>query len=209
MTALLTPPDLVDELEKQAKQSREAVVEDVDDKRGTILVRAVPYDHEIELYDGVFESFGQGAFARAADAPHRVKLRNRHKGPTVGVGAVVEDRPDGSWIEFKFANTLDGQEARELARDKILDQVSVTFRPMRDWYRVTTLDDGVHIHHKRAHLWDVSLVDHGAYGEAAYIAEVRAAEAELANARALTSDAAERAAQEKAERRARLLKLNH
>lgn len=194
------PPYLADYL--TATQKRKADIEDVDPVRGTILVRAVPYDHEIQLYPELFETFAPGTFTAAQRAPHRAKLWNEHGGPVVGCGVEVDDRADGLWIRARFANTQAGQDARELARDQILDQVSIEFRPLEEWLTVKRSDQGMHITHKRAHLLGVALVAHGAYDDEAFIAAVRdGSDKERERAEAL--------ARERAERLARLDALAH
>lgn len=172
-------------------QHRAADVEHIDVDDGTILMRAVPYDVETQLADDLFESFAPAAFARAAAAPGRCKLWHEHGGPLIGHATTIEDRPDGTWINAKISNTLAGQEARELARDGTLDQVSITFRPMKDWMKVTRSERGFHVRHSRAGLLGVALVAHGAYADNAYIASIREAgadrnrEAALARLRSL------------------------
>lgn len=167
MTTLALPPTF------DAIQHRAADVEHIDPDKGTILMRAVPYDVETQLDDDLFESFAPGAFARAAAAPGRCKLWHEHGGPLIGHATEIEDRADGTWINAKISNTLAGNEARELATDGTLDQVSITFRPMRDWLKVTRAEDGFHVRHSRAALLGVALVAHGAYADGAYIASVR------------------------------------
>lgn len=157
-------------------QFRAADVEHVDPDNGTILMRAAPYDVETQLDHDLWESFAPATFARACNAPSRVKMWNEHGGPLIGHATTVEDRGDGIWINARFSNTASGQEARELANDGTLDQVSITFRPMPDWMKVTRKTDGLHVRHSRAALLGVALVAHGAYAESAYIASVRDAE---------------------------------
>lgn len=188
-------------------QNRDATLEHVDVDRGTMLVRAAPYEVEAQVGEELWETFGRGTFERATRDPQRVKLVNEHPGPVVGVGKVVEDRDDGSWVLFRFANTVAGQEARELAADKILDEVSVRFRPLPGHWKASRRGEhGIHVRHSRAHLLHVALVQHGAYGSDAFVASVRDAQTDR--------DAERQAAQEqlvKARREAlaRLERLNH
>ncbi len=170
----MTEPDLSRYL--GGLQHREATVEHIDPEQGTILMRAVPYDVETQLGPRLFEAFAPAAFARAGSAPSRVKLWHEHGGPLIGHALDVEDRPDGAWIRAKISNTLAGQEARELALDGTLDQVSITFRAMPDWFKAERRTDGIHVRHARAGLLGVALVAHGAYGEHAAVASVRDAE---------------------------------
>lgn len=161
-------------------QYRAADVEKIDLDEGTILMRAVPYDEETQLDRDLFESFAPKAFERATAAPARCKLWHEHGGPLIGHAREIDDRADGVWIRAKISNTLAGQEARELAADGTLDQVSITFRPLSDWMKVDRKTDGLHVRHSRAALLGVALVAHGAYAENAYIASVRDAQADRA-----------------------------
>jgi hypothetical protein len=198
ITAVPTPPAPVRLDRFDATQYRAAEVAKVDPDAGTVLLRAAPYDVEAQLDSQLWESFAPGTFARAADAPHRVTLNVLHSQNAwpVGRAHLVEDRTDGLWVTARFANTVAGQEARELAHDGTLGECSVEFRAKPDWYRVTRRRDGLHIRHARAHLLGVALVPHGAYADDAFVASVRsmdteaadlARQAALAHLRALTS----------------------
>jgi HK97 family phage prohead protease len=177
-------------------QTRAATIEAYDADEGTVLLRAAPYGVEARLDAELWESFAPEAFARAAEAPHRVKLWHNHStagGALVGHARTVEDKRDGVWVRAKFSNTLAGQEARELAADGSLDECSVEFRADPGWWTVARKRDGLHVRHARAHLLGVALVPHGAYGAAAYVASVRGADEDharelvLARLRALTA----------------------
>lgn len=166
----------------EGPQWRTADVEHIDPDAGTVLVRAVPYGVEAHVGDGLWETFARGAFGAAAAAPHRVKLYLNHSPANpvpIGHAKTVEDRRDGLWAQFKFSNTAAARDARELAADGTLDQVSVEFRAIEDGtgYTYRTMADGTHVRHHRAHLTGVGLVPHGAYGENAFVAQVRALDA--------------------------------
>jgi HK97 family phage prohead protease len=161
-------------------QERVADIEAVDVDRNTILLRAVPYDVEAEIDRDLWESFAPKSFAAAAKAPHRTKLWHRHGGPLVGHALDVEDRADGVWVNAKFSETLNGQEARELARDGSLDQCSITFRPQTDWMKLSRDTKGLHVRHSKAFMLGVALVEHGAYDTGAYVASVRDASSDKA-----------------------------
>lgn len=193
--------DLLADLEKCLPAPRAALIEDVDEQTNTVRVRAVPFGHEIELVPDVFEAFEHGAFSRVIKDPGRVKLRLEHGGPLVGVATVIEELDDGLWINYRFGNDEESQRARSLAMDRIYDQVSITFGPRPDGYRITRDADRVHIvHHRVNHLYDTSLVAHGAYGAEAFIAYVRSLET-------AGQDAAALAEAREAERTRRLLSL--
>lgn len=185
-------------------QHRAAEIEHIDPDEGTILVRVAPYNHEIRLDRDLWETFDTAAFAAASKAPHRVKMWHNHDGPLIGHALEVTDRPDGSWALGKFSNTAAANEARELARDGTLDQVSVTFSPSRDWMRAERRSDGLHVRHSRAYMLGFALVPHGAYGDGAYVASVRDLDQGTDEQRA-----AERADRLRLERRQRLENLTH
>jgi HK97 family phage prohead protease len=159
-------------------QERVADVEVVDPEKGTILMRAAPYGVEAQIDRELWETFDRKTFAHAVKAPHRCKLWHLHNGPLVGHALDIEDRDDGLWINAKFSNTLNGTEARELAHDGTLDQVSVTFRPQTEWMKLSRDAKGLHVRHSRAHLLGVALVPHGAYDDGAFVASVRDADDE-------------------------------
>lgn len=157
-------------------QYREAVIEHLDPDEGTIVLRAVPYGHEVQLDRELFESFAPKAFARAANAPSRCKLWMGHGGALVGHALEVTDKDDGVWVRARFSKTPNAMEARELASDGTLDQCSITFKPSFDNMRVTRKSDGLHVLHQRAGLLGCALVPHGAYSDQAFVASVRADE---------------------------------
>jgi Escherichia/Staphylococcus phage prohead protease len=156
--------------------TRTATIEEFDPDESTILVRAAPYEVETELTPGLFERFARGTFESATAAPHRVKLWLGHStaaGTPVGVGRTVEERRDGLYVRAKIANTAAGHDARELANDGVLDEVSVEFTSHPDWYTARRRADGVHVTHTRGRLLGVALVPHGAYADNARVLEVR------------------------------------
>jgi HK97 family phage prohead protease len=176
MTITATPAQLeVPQLYKGV-QHREATIEHLDTDKGVLVCRAVPYDVEVALDRELHESFAPRAFERACNSASRCKMWMGHDGPLVGHALTVEDRPDGVWVEAKFSNTVNAVEARELAADGTLDQVSITFKPSFDHMRVTRKSDGLHVRHSRAGLMGIALVPHGAYDTHAYVASVRAEE---------------------------------
>lgn len=166
-----------------AVQTRAATVEAIDTEEGTVLLRAAPYGVEAQLEPELWESFAPGTFAAAANAAHRVKFWHGHStgnGALIGHARSIEDRADGVWVRARFSNTAAALEARELAGDGTLDQCSIEFRAPEDGYRVTRRRDGLHVRHYRAQLLGVALVPHGAYGDGAFVASVRDAEADHA-----------------------------
>ncbi|WP_028654875.1 HK97 family phage prohead protease [Nocardioides sp. J54] len=185
----------------QEPQFRSAEIREIaaDDER-SILLRAVPYDVETQLWDNLYESFAPGAFARATKDPARVKFYLGHGGPLVGMAEMVEDREDGVWIRNIVSRTASGDELLTLARDKVLDEASIEFRIVKGGTEITERDGKTYWRHKRAQLLGVALVPHGAYGRNALVKAVRDDQdkaAEVARAAA------------RAEAIARLTGLNH
>lgn len=157
-------------------QVRAAALESVATDKREILLRAVPYDTEIELYPDLFEQFERGALKAAAKDPARVKFFHDHGGPIVGQAMEVRDESDGSWIRLKVSQTVAGDELLTLARDGVLDEASIEFRAIPADMEITRDGDGrMHVKHKRAHLTGVALVPHGAYSRGATVASVRKA----------------------------------
>ena len=164
-------------------QCRSATIEDVKPE-GVLVIKAVPYDVEIQLATDLFESFAPGAFARAANAPTRLHLWSGHqtlpdgtitRGPLVGRGVSVEDRPDGCWMEAKVSQTPAGVEMLTLIQDGVLTDPSIEFRCIpADMSAQRHQSGGISIRHARAHLRGVAIVPEGAYSTNAYIESVRA-----------------------------------
>ncbi|KAA1424317.1 HK97 family phage prohead protease [Nocardioides antri] len=157
-------------------QQRSVEAVDVDDATGEVRLRAVPYEYETQLGEGLFELFERGAFANASKAPTRCKFFHNHNGPLIGHAREVEDRADGVYATMKFASTLAAQEARVLTVDGFIDQCSIEFRVMRDHVKVARKPDGLHVRHARGHLLGVALVNHGAYADQSAVLSAREAD---------------------------------
>lgn len=155
----------------------------------TIEGIAVPYGRRQRISSDLVEQFARGAFNAQLAAAHRVKFAREH--PTHGgalIGRAVELRDDaaGLWGAWRVSATQAGDEALELARDGVLDELSVGFIERQN----RRLDDGT-IERVTAHLVEVSLVLAGAYGRGATVSAVR----EMHSDPACTCGAATRAAQ--------------
>jgi uncharacterized protein len=184
----------------QGPQFRAAVIEEIaeaDAEERVITMRAVPYDVETQLDAKLLESFEPGAFSRAAKDPARVKLWLGHSttgGHLVGQAFEVEDRADGVWIRARVSRTVAGDELLTLVRDKVLDEASIEFAPIREAMSIERRGSMIHVRHKRGHLRGVGLVPHGAYGRSALVTSVRDAEDKAAEAQAAAIEAARAAA---------------
>lgn len=151
----------------------------------TLIMRAVPYEYEIEsaqgLRPGEREVFTRGAFdaqVRTASAPGRVKLTLAHPRPgdvltnsLVGVLTRMEDRTDGLYVEGRMATSSVANDALALVNDGVLDQVSVGFVPL-----ATKREQGdgfTVLRRVRAHMDHLALLPAGAYGDQAKVLAVR------------------------------------
>jgi hypothetical protein len=186
----LEVPRSLEEPQFRAAEIREIAA----DEERTILLRAVPYDVETQLWENIYESFAPGAFARAAKDPARVKFYLGHGGPLVGMAELIEDRADGVWIRNVVSRTASGDELLTLARDKVLDEASIEFRIVKGGTEITEKDGKTLWRHKRAQLLGVALVPHGAYGRNALVKSVRDDLDKAAEAAASQREAARAAA---------------
>jgi uncharacterized protein len=155
----------------------------------TIEGIAVPYNRPQRIDPTLVEQFARGAFNAQLGAANRVKFAREH--PVLGgtiIGRAVELRDDaaGLWGAWRVSATQAGDEALELARDGVLDELSIGFRERQN----RRLEDGT-IERVKAHLAEVSLVMEGAYGRGATVSAVRAVHGDPA----CTCGAATRAAQ--------------
>lgn len=175
MTTLIVPP----ELDHDGIQIRRALVEveGVTDE-GLVEARIAPYEHEVELMEGLSEVFTRGAFAGAIGNPSRVKVTDQGHQRAVIIGHAVElrDESDGLYGKLRIADTSAGRDVLTLFRSGSLSELSVEFRPQRKyWQRLALPSGGMLWRHDRATLVGVSPVGAGAYGEEARILAVREA----------------------------------
>lgn len=165
-------------------QHRDVEAVDVDDSAGTIRFRAAPYEAETQLGPQLFEVFTRGAFANAVKAPTRFRVFHEHRGPLVGCGQEAEDLADGFYVNARFASTPAAQEVRSLVLEKMLDSVSVEFRPMQQYMRASHRAGGVLVRHDKAHALGAAIVAYPAY-ETASVVSARDADADRAREDAL------------------------
>lgn len=138
----------------------------------TVYGIAVPFGETIDL--GHYrERFVRGAFERTIrERGSKVKLLAQHNHATFPIGRAVllEERPQGLWLEARVANTSAGDEALQLVADGAVDSFSVGFQPIES----RTARDGV-VERTQVALREVSLVGLPAY-TGAVIAGVRSAD---------------------------------
>ncbi len=132
--------------------------EDGDDIIGRGYGMAVPYGVEIE-YDGLRESFAQGAFdvTEVIGKP----LAYRHNEP-IGVITGATNEGDGMYIDFDVVNTSLGRDAATLMRTGSSRGLSVSFSPVES----TRAKDQKSIIYTKAMLAEVSLTHQPAYSTA-------------------------------------------
>lgn len=123
--------------------------------------------------EGIRESFARGAFAGVD--PSRVTLEaQRHGGPLVGVGESIRETDQDAVMTFRVAPTPAGDELLVLAREGVLRDASVVFRPVKSRNR----PDGV-IERQGVDLRRVALLERGAYPSAGLMAVREEADMEV------------------------------
>ena len=140
-----------------------------DDAPRTVRGLAVPYNTEIELVPGYFETIAPGALAPRAETDTSLKLVYRHDEP-IGLITAATETDEGIEIEARFSDTQTARDAYQLVRDGVIDRLSIGFAPLE----TTRTEDerGTHTTITRLALREVSLVPFPAY-ETAAITEVR------------------------------------
>lgn len=132
----------------------------------------VPYGLAKRIDATLVEQFASGAFDHQAAAVNRIKFTRDHQsqGGSI-IGRAIEMRNDsrGLYMQFRVSNTERGNETLELLRDGALTDLSVGFHMVSD----RRLPNGV-VERTKAHLFEVSVVPEGAYGEDALVTAVRA-----------------------------------
>jgi HK97 family phage prohead protease len=148
----------------------------------TLSIRAVPWDTEIPLGADQWESFDPHAFDAQLRAANRVKLTLGHPRPgdrltdsLIGSLQAMSAGPDGLDVEARVASSSAANEALALVNDGVLDQVSIGFFDLRTDRQKRAAGGTLH-RRVAARLDHLALVGEGAYGEAAKVLAVRAAE---------------------------------
>lgn len=133
----------------------------------------VPFGVDKDIDGYLTERFERGAFRHQYKAAPRVALRNLHTGQfgseQIGAGVMLRDDDDGLYGEFRVADSEIGRHYWAMARERMISQWSIGFRPEK------TRRDGRVTVYTRAQLLETALVPEGAYGEAAQVASVRSA----------------------------------
>ena len=156
-----------------------ATVEEVDLESGIVRAKIVPYGVEAEVERGLFEIFEPGAFAGAIGNPSRCKVSDQQHNRSVIVGraTALRDEPDGLYGDLRIADTSQGRDLLVLLRERVLEELSVEFRPLAGKYDVERRGkDELLLRHRKAELVGVSPVSAGAYGAQARVLAVRSLE---------------------------------
>ena len=120
--------------------------------------RAVPYGVDTQI-GNVRESFAANAFP--IESVVGKPLAYRH-GEPIGVITAAENKPDGLYIDFNIANTVQGRDAATLIRTGSAKGLSVGFSPSKSvWNRAKTT-----VQHLAANLAEVSITHMPAYATA-------------------------------------------
>jgi len=146
--------------------------------------RAVPYGVETNI-GNVRESFGANAF-QPEDVIGK-PIAYRHNEP-IGVITAAENKPDGLYIDFNIANTVQGRDAATLIRTGSAKGLSVGFMPTKSvWNRAKTA-----VQHMAASLMETSITHMPAYPTAGVTAireeEMSVETVEVETAPAVTAD---------------------
>lgn len=149
-----------------------------DDGR-TLSIRAVPWDTEIQIAPGEWESFDRHAFDPQLPAASRLTLTLGHPRPgdlitdsLIGRLASMEARDDGLHVQARVATTNAANEALTLVNDGVLDQVSIGFVDLKPT-KLQRQGGGALWRRLAARLDHLALVAAGAYGEGAKVLAVR------------------------------------
>jgi hypothetical protein len=149
-----------------------------------VALRAVPYDHPIELTASRSEVFVRGALAEAATALGRVPFTRGHVPPAkrasgegvVGVMSSARDGTDAFRAEMKMVKSPLAEETLSLLDVGVLSDVSIGFRRTKGGTQTVALKDGKTLDkHMKVGLDHIALLrdGYGAYGAAAQVEAVR------------------------------------
>jgi len=139
----------------------------------TVTGIAVPYNVEQRINADLIEVFRPGAFNAQLNAAHRVKFTREHLsmgGVLIGRATELRDDAKGLYAEFRVSQTPAGDETLELIRDGVLTDLSIGFMAGQNHRTKSGVVERI-----TARLFEVSVVLEGAYGDAAVIQAVRAA----------------------------------
>jgi HK97 family phage prohead protease len=155
-------------------EMRSAQVLDVRHPDRTIELIAAPYDEEVPVLrrgEWITETIARGAFDGVELRANRVKVNRDHDvSRTIGRAVALHpNRDEGLVAELRISRTPEGDEALELASDRVLD-ASIAFAPMRDGESYSEHRTKRRI--TRAFLGHIALVPDPAY-EGAQVLDVR------------------------------------
>ena len=130
------------------------------------LVRgiAVPYDTEIELSPGFFETVAPGSFRAPSEEHTGIKLLWRHTDP-IGVVEIIGESEKGLEIQARIAATTLGDDVYELCKTGVIDRFSIGFIP-EETEEKHDEDGNLHTRITAFTLREVSLVPWPAYEKA-------------------------------------------
>jgi hypothetical protein len=139
----------------------------------TLVGRAVPYGHTVELPGGGRERFLPGAFNAqlASNQIGQVRIYDSHssrQSSPVGTTKVLADRPDGLYGEWRISDTTRGNDALELVRSGEVTGLSIGFKALGNRKAADGATERV-----AAHLDHVALTYEPVY-ETAQVTAVRA-----------------------------------
>lgn len=153
-------------------ERREFVIRAVDTDTRTVTGIAVPFDQEVRIagwFDDYFESVAPGACEAREGEPKAFWLHRQ----IVGKATTYRDTDEGWEVSLRISETPTGDEVYTLAKDGVVDRMSIGFEPVE--HTETVDDDGrKHIRRTRINVREVSLVPFPAY-DGAKVSDVRSA----------------------------------
>lgn len=155
--------------------TRAAPVGDIDAEKRLVDVRVMRYENENEIDEGLFELFSRGSLKAACSNPSRVKISNQGHDRSMVIGQAVELREEADEMvgTLKIADTSAGRDVLTLLRERMLEELSIEFRPMSRYMKVTRSAKGLHVRHDRAVLVGLSPVRAGAHGDGSRVLATR------------------------------------
>jgi len=143
----------------------------------TIVGILVPYRVRQRIHEGLEEMFREGAAAHIVNRPKLVRFAHEHVklgGKVIGRATELREDASGLLGHLRASRTDAGDEAVTLVEDGVIEELSIGFRAVRDQRHPDGLVERV-----RVDILEAALVLQGAYGQAARVTGLRAADAEL------------------------------
>lgn len=140
----------------------------------TVIGRIVPYNVRQQITPNLVEMFRAGSAAHHVANPRRMRFAHEHVklgGKVIGRATELREDAGGPIGYLRASATPAGDEALELVRDGVIDELSIGFHAVTDKRHPDGLVERV-----RVNILETALVLQGAYGQGARIQGLRSAE---------------------------------